>query len=536
MLPQKLYVFWINLFGKNSGYALLFFSQEPMDRWCAAIAIQLSTSIFVIVGLARQAWGASSFGARGGQEAQMRRHIVGSLFTIIAGVAALERGATAVVFDPSFGTFGASVIRVPNSGDHGGVVHRLADGRIVVAGVSSPTGSSNLGVLAVFNPNGTLDQSFAGGGVLKSSSIDGFYSLNSDASGRILVAGTGGANQQQFAIQRLHPNGTIETTLSSVDFGSGHDYPHELTLGSDGKVVAVGVATFGFSSDQGDIAVARYSAAGILQWKRMEDFEQSGYASTFDWARTAAIQPDGKILVGGGGGGVNGNDWVGGFHLLRYNEDGSRDASFGANGFVHTPFVSQFEGPNLATIYDLRVFSDGKILATGRSSRGALMLVKYNSDGTLVSDFGNGGVALAADDPRGIQLDNISEIALREDGAIRVIWLGDNILYEGVVSGMGQTLSLERYSIPHLPIGDLNFQEYNQALLLEDGDLLAVGRAAPERYSGQAGWIYTTDLLIARFDADFTKVPEPSAILLLLGACAFVSRRLGAPAHRRGRR
>ena len=76
------------------------------------------------------------------------------------------------------------------------------------------------------------------------------------------------------------------------------------------------------------------------------------------------VQPDGKILMGGGSHQGNGVK----FALSRFMPDGSLDASFGSGGRVATQVGSP---PSLdEAFYALALQPDGKIVAVGRSYAG----------------------------------------------------------------------------------------------------------------------------------------------------------------------
>ena len=67
--------------------------------------------------------------------------------------------------------------------------------------------------------------------------------------------------------------------------------------------------------------------------------------------------------------------------IIRYNNDGTLDSSFGATGIVTT----DLGGNDIA--YNLSIDANGDILVTG-SSDNNFMLVRYLSSGTIDTGFG----------------------------------------------------------------------------------------------------------------------------------------------------
>ncbi|MBC7797346.1 MAG: VCBS repeat-containing protein [Pyrinomonadaceae bacterium] len=84
-------------------------------------------------------------------------------------------------------------------------------------------------------------------------------------------------------------------------------------------------------------------------------------------SNTVLIQADGKIIVAGGG--ISGtNNTLFDFALVRYYSNGSIDTSFGNNGVVLTDMrASQFVG-SPDSIADAAILSDGKIVVAGRAA------------------------------------------------------------------------------------------------------------------------------------------------------------------------
>lgn len=179
--------------------------------------------------------------------------------------------------------------------------------------------------------------------------------------------------------------------------------PHALiALQPDGKIVACG-------NGDSDIVVARFNSGGSLD----PTFSQDGLVSTdlgtaYPYCNAVALQSDGKILVTG----QSDQDLV----LARYTPAGSLDTGFGSGGVVHTRMNDWNIG--LAVV----VQPDGKILVAGHSyddgyTAGDFLLLRYNSNGSLDTAFGNGGAAIIAFATNYIN-DQATSIALQTDGKI----------------------------------------------------------------------------------------------------------------------
>ena len=112
--------------------------------------------------------------------------------------------------------------------------------------------------------------------------------------------------------------------------------------------------------------------------------------STFDVARSVAIQSDGKIVAAGYSDNGSNDD----FALVRYNTDGSLDASFDGDGKVTTAI-----GSGTDQAFSVAIQSDGKIVAAGDSYNGSnddFALVRYNTDGSLDTSFDSDGKVTTA--------------------------------------------------------------------------------------------------------------------------------------------
>jgi uncharacterized delta-60 repeat protein len=212
--------------------------------------------------------------------------------------------------------------------------------------------------------------------------------------GKIVAASS--PKLSEFLIARFNMDGSPDTSFDgdgvvTTSLGSLGASAESVAIQPNGKIVAVGTAPAG----NGDFAVVRYNTNGSLD----TSFDSDGIVTTFidsdDYARDVAIQPDGKILVAGCTSSLYDFD-CNQFALARYNANGSLDTTFDSDGKVATFFSTQSYVP--AYLGSVAIQADGKILAAGRSKNGSnfdFTLVRYNPNGSLDATFGSGGKTTA---------------------------------------------------------------------------------------------------------------------------------------------
>jgi uncharacterized delta-60 repeat protein/uncharacterized repeat protein (TIGR01451 family) len=330
----------------------------------------------------------------------MRRHtrprLVLAALALAFVAAALPGAASAApgALDPTFGT-GGEVTTDFGGSDTVRAVAVQTDGKIVAAGLS---GAGDF-ALARYNVDGSLDSTFGSGGKVTTDfgGFDAAFGLVVQPDGRIVAAGQGGGGN--FALARYNADGSLDPT-----FGSGGKVTTAIggalgvALQPDGKIVAVGGG-----GPASDFVAARYNPDGTLD----TSFGSGGVVTTdlgpFEAATAVVIQADGKIVA-------TGSTSSGNFALVRYNADGSLDASFGSGGIVTTNFgfSSSFGGA-------LVIQADGKIVAAGRGGTDFLV-VRFNGDGSLDTTFGSGGVVTT--DFGGVLFDAAFGVALQSNGKI----------------------------------------------------------------------------------------------------------------------
>jgi uncharacterized delta-60 repeat protein len=198
----------------------------------------------------------------------------------------------------------------------------------------------------------------------------------------------------------LFSNSIFAAGILDPTFGNGgkvnfrfqpnsNDAVTSAALQPDGKIVLAGQTSYVRNgSNVTELSVSRLNADGSLDttfgtggWV-MTDF---GIALATSGASRVIILPDGKILVGGGSGGV--------MALARYNPNGSLDTTFDGDGKVTT----DFDGGTGEDATYLLPQADGKVIAVGYmfGSMGnpaqVIVLARYNTDGSLDATFGDGG-------------------------------------------------------------------------------------------------------------------------------------------------
>lgn len=111
-----------------------------------------------------------------------------------------------------------------------------------------------------------------------------------------------------------------------------------------------------------------------------------GSGQEFDDGLAMQLQPDGKILVG-----VTSEAPVGMYYtLVRFNSNGTFDTTFGNNGITHTQIFNGQSG-----LRSIVVLPNGKIITGGYCNDGATkryVLVQYLPNGALDSTFGTNGI------------------------------------------------------------------------------------------------------------------------------------------------
>ena len=237
---------------------------------------------------------------------------------------------------------------------------------------------------------GSLDTSFGSGGstitaVGSSPSIVESITMQPDgkivALGRCLVGGI-----DNFCLARYQGNGTLDASFGTAGtvstligtFSRGAS----VALQSDGKIVAAGACA---GNGVSHFCVARYLASGLLD----AGFGTAGTLSTpmdtfVARGQSVALQPNGKIVVAGTCGTLGATS----FCLVRFDANGALDSGFGVAGKLSTLIGNSSEGFSVALQPDGKIVVGGTCRIINQL---VFCLARYLANGTLDTSFGTAG-------------------------------------------------------------------------------------------------------------------------------------------------
>jgi uncharacterized delta-60 repeat protein len=288
--------------------------------------------------------------------------------------------------DTSFDGDGKVLTPLGTRNDNSLNVAIQSDGKIVVVGTYqfSPALLDFAGVVARFNSNGSLDTTFSSVG-FRFLTMEITTSLAIQADGKIVLAGYTQATSRAI-VQRVNANGTNDGTFGNngtsgyieITFGAGRtDVFNSVSIQTDGKVLAVGSSTSGTPQ----FAVARLTNAGLPD----TTFDTDGLVltafGTSPIARSVFVQTDGKIVAAG----TSSSD----FALVRYNSNGSLDTSFDTDGIVTTNIIGSETGYSASLQPNGKIVLGG---VAGNVNGNDFALARYNVNGSLDTTFSTDGL------------------------------------------------------------------------------------------------------------------------------------------------
>jgi uncharacterized delta-60 repeat protein len=306
--------------------------------------------------------------------------------------------------DATFGSGGVREVTQAGDGSAAFGVVLQPDGKIVLAGYGD--NGVIFGITLVrLNTDGSLDAGFGTAGVAIGAESYTARALARQADGRFVACGDSFAGiPELLPIERFNANGSVDASFNSTGvvllaIGTSSDVVNSLAIQPDGRILAMGSAT-AFQSSTG--ALVRYLANGSLD----PSFAGTGIVLNGGSSSRIALQDDGKILLAYGGTT---------FHIRRLNTDGSLDASFNGTGTVSIPI-----GLSSHAVNGIAIQPDGRIVLAGSASNGTnadFALARFNANGTLDTSFNGTGKVFM---PIGAGADSASAVAILSSGKILV--------------------------------------------------------------------------------------------------------------------
>jgi len=346
------------------------------------------------------------------------------------------------VVDTTFATNGKATERLDAT--HGRAIFNALliqdDDKIIAAGSARDQDNYDVITLYRYDRDGSKDLSFGTGGI---STVDHRWNNSQggvvfdrggesvvdaafQSDGKIILAQTSQAGENGynhhtgFGITRLTSDGLLDNNFGALN-GFGYLtynglHAAAVAIQNDDKIIVAGHRAWDGSS----LALVRFTAEGKVD----DTFGTNGIILTDtypphgsyggDSGSDVAVQADGKIVVVGssavkGCGDEPDSHFTQGL-LLRYNTDGTLDNTFSGDGVVKftsasvhgiKPWdLSQTYPCMESTFKSVEIQADGKIVVMGQGINAAysIFLVRFKTDGSLDTSFGNDGVVGVYDD------------------------------------------------------------------------------------------------------------------------------------------
>ena len=363
-------------------------------------------------------------------------------------------------FDPNFGVGGKQTTDFGGDEDARDIAVQ-PDGKIVVTGVRYIEADGYESTVARYNVDGSLDSSFSGDGVAEfESGVATAAALQLD--GRIVMVGYVGAGD--FKVVRYNADGSLDTTFSddgrqTTDFG-GEESVAGVALQADGKILVVGD-----TGDDRDFAIARYNPDGSLDATFSDDgLATTDFGSPDEFGAGVAVLGNGTIVAVGSSG------LPSHFAVVRYNADGSLDTTFSGDGKQ----ITDLGGGEEAS--DVVLQGDGKIVVLG-DNEGEFLLVRYDGDGSLDATFaGDGKQATGFDSVEAFA----RGVALQADGKLVAVGRSDQdfaLARYNADGSLDATFSGDGRQALDFSGG---FDMASAAAIQADGKIVAVGQSSDD--------------------------------------------------------
>jgi uncharacterized delta-60 repeat protein len=326
------------------------------------------------------------------------------------------------MLDPTFGSGG--IVNLPTTTDLSArSVAVQPDGKVLIAGDSTMRNGSNVGSVQRLNPNGTLDTTFNGTGSVTIAGSNYSEAVALQPDGKILIGGAelvkhGKTSGYESMVARLNPNGTLDTTFGNnglwvAPFPSGE--VEDLAVLTD--PAHPGTVTGIVAAVQGPpFEAIKLTPAGTLD-KTFGSGGVAEFANLNGRSMRVAVDPlSGEIYLAGSSTDPNTN---GSGILAALTPTGALDPAFdGGAGYVVAD-SSQFTDLAVQTV-SVNGQPVSRLIVAGQSwvqVPASGFVTAYTLSGALDTTFGIGGLFTL---PAGGNGSAIGHLAVEADGSIVV--------------------------------------------------------------------------------------------------------------------
>jgi uncharacterized delta-60 repeat protein len=284
---------------------------------------------------------------------------------LIYGLTLFPNARASVRLDPAFGQGGTLITYQTSIADHVRRMKVQPDGKILVLATSTVDiiGVPREAAIFRYDASGLGDPTFGAGGTIR---MEGLRDFDMLPDGRIVVVITDYGYPAAARVCRYTANGAIDKSFGSFGCvfagGQGRHEGRKIKVQPDGRVVIVGMT-------EGGGFAARITSNGQLDPSFDTDGVAYGWGTDFaytllppwtlDSNGDVAIQSDGKIVYGLGGG------WGQVYYLARLNYDGSIDTSFGDGSGLVASYISVPGYPYDTFSFGIVPQANGDLLAIG---------------------------------------------------------------------------------------------------------------------------------------------------------------------------
>ena len=435
--------------------------------------------------------------------------------------------------DPTFGGAGRQTTDFFSASEAINDVVALPDRRFVAVGAvtgpnaAGPGSSPNFSV-ARYLPDGRLDPSFGNNGLFmldRSGNVDEAQAVKRLGDGSLLVTGTiAPGAYSDFAVVKLRPNGTLDTTFGDAGVGGArtgsvlldvagpnfHDEARQIAVQRDGKIIVAGntlvvVGNFRYRR----ATVARFSAAGVLDTSfggtgtgyvvlngfNAADPQSGDYVTAIATNQRGDLAADDSITLVGYTFGRN-NAFA-----VRLTRDGALDTSFGTPAGAARSGSVTFSAANsggVATgasdLRGARIDNANRVVLAGTGGDRGFTFLRLLPNGSLDTTFGSNGRTLVKlsgvstyDEPRALALQGNGKIVAAGYATNRVTGaphkdfyvvrlLADGAVDTGFGDGEGRVVAQvsdqddEAFAVAVEPSGNLLAGGYQQRLNVNGRD------------------------------------------------------------------